>query len=382
MMMENFASLAKEGVRMMAFLRDAMGSRWWVGGALLGCLLAIPAAWAQGMSSFDQTSAAAASRTACASFQGRKLSLIVSNKPGGGFDLMARTFGPFLEQHSGMSVAVSNVTGAQGMMAIRAVADARSDRPVVGLMGPGPLVNQYVTQASALDWSRLSALGLMSTEYAVWLARQPQSWLEVGTRRYLVTSSASPSTMLGVPAHLLGLNFQPVLGYEGTSEAWLALLRGEIDVMTTSDQSARRTLAAGRQAVVSLTLTQTPHPDFPGVPHLAGRGGLVDLRTRDMAPARRKQLMEQAALAVTLSEQARMLLVSAKLPAPLQACLRHASEAALFDPAFAEAAKRQKLVLEPEPAGRAQARMAVLQQLLEQHKEFLRSIAKAWTGAH
>jgi hypothetical protein len=219
----------------------------------------------------------------------------------------------------------------------------------MGLIGPGPLVNQYVTQTSGLDWSRLFVLGLISTEYAVWLTRQPQSWLEVGARRYSVTSSAAPPTVLGVPAHLLGLNFQPVLGYEGTSESWLALLRGEIDVMTTSDQSARRTLAAGRQAVVSLTLTQTPHPDFPGVPHLAGRGGLVDLRTRDMAPARRKELMEQAALAVTLSEQARMLLTSSRLAASLQTCLRHASEAALFDPAFAEAAKRQKLALEPEP---------------------------------
>lgn len=348
----------------------------------LGLLASVPSVWAQGKPDFDQASAALAARTACVPFQGRKLSLVVPNKPGGGFDLMARVFAPALERHSLMSVAVSNVTGANGMVAVRAVAEARSDRPVIGLIGLGSLINQQVTQASGLDWSGLSGLGLMSTEHEIWLARQPVAWLQADARTFAVTSAASPYVRLGVPAHVLGLNFQPVFGYEGTNEALLALLRGEIDVMTMSAQSAKRASTTGSQAVVSLTLTHAPHPGFPGVPHLAGRGGLVDWRTRDMAPVRRKELMERASLAVTLSEQARTLIVSAKLASPLLACLRHASEAALFDPAFAEAAQRQKLVLEPEPADMARAKMADVEKILSQNKEFLRSIAKAWKDFH
>ena len=363
----------------MMILHDAC--RWMVRSAQSLLVLAFAtAAWAQPVPDFDQARAASAARSACAPFQGRKLSLVVPNKPGGGFDLMARTFGPVLEQHSRMSVAVSNVPGAQGMMAIRAVSEARSDRPVIGLIGLGSFVNQEVSQGAATDWAGFTSLGLLSTDYVVWLTRQSTNWLQSGAKSWVVTSAISPFVNFGLPGRVLGLDLKPVFGYEGTHEAWLALLRGDIDATSISDQSAKRALATGSPAAVSLTLTSAPHPDFPGVPHLAGRGGLVDQRTRDMAPARRKELMAQAALAVTLSEQARMLLASTRLAPPLLACLRQASEAAMFDPALAEAARRQKLVLEPEPADKARAKMADFRQALDQNRPFLHSVVKEWNG--
>jgi tripartite-type tricarboxylate transporter receptor subunit TctC len=333
---------------------------------------------ASGAVAADHNRMAMQAKEACAPYQGRKLALVIPVKPGGGFDLMARALEPFLETYSGMSVAVSNITGGSGMLAIKAVTESKAAKPAIGLINLGSFSTQMANDRSQFSFSDLAGLGVMSTDYAVWVSRKPMDW-SIGTNSVMTSaSSSSPYVRFGMPAKLMGLNLKPIFGFEGTGQVWMALLRGDLDLATMSDYSAARNLETGAKAVVSLTLTDRPHPDFQGVPYLAGAGGVVDAKTKGMSPAERKRQMDLAALAVILSEQARTLVASAKLQPALLTCLRNATEAALFDPALVDVAKRQKFGLNPELAQFAHAKMQRVDRALNDNREYLRSIAVAW----
>jgi hypothetical protein len=181
-----------------------------------------------------------------------------------------------------------------------------------------------------------------------------------------------------MPAQLLGLNLKPIFGFEGTNQTWLGLLRGDLDVITMSDQSAKRNLATNSSTKVSLTLTNHEHPDFPGTPYLGGTGGVVDNITKGMPHAERKRLMDLATLSATLSEQARMLVVSSKLQSSVLTCLKLATEAALFDPDLAESAKLQKFILKPQTGQAAQEKLKQVHQALKDNSQNLRDIGSRW----
>lgn len=348
---------------------------------VLGIGASFSSAWSQSELGADHGSKVALAKSTCAPYAGRKMSIVVSSKPGGGFDLMARALNPVLASYSGMRVGVANVTGGAGLQAVRLVFNAKTENPVVGLIYLGSFATQMMEDPKGPSLSSLTGLGVMSTDYSVWVAKKSIPWREKHIDKFMGASSAAALLRLGVPSFAMGLNTQPVFGYQGSTETWLAMLRGEVDVVTMSDQSAKRNLASGAGAMVSLTLTDRPHPDFPGVPYLAGAGGMVDVRTKDMPSVKRKRLMALAFVSAVLSEQDRTLVASAKLDPAILSCLRHATEAALFDSALAEVAKRQKFGLNPADARAAQEKIQQVDQALKDNRQDLLTIAAAWKDA-
>lgn len=332
-------------------------------------------AWSQSALGVDHGSKVALAKSVCAPYAGRKLSIVVPVQPGGGFDLMARALEPVLASHSGMRVGVANVAGGSGLLAIRAVLNATVDKPVIGLFNLGSFATQMMEDPKSLSFLSLAGLGVMSTDYSVWVTQKSIPWHEKHIGKLLGASIAAPFLRLGVPSFAMGLNTQPVFGYQGSNDTWLAMLRGEVDVVAMSDQSAERNLASGGRAMVSLTLTDHAHPDFPGVPYLAGAGSMVDMRTKDMPVVERKRLMKLASVGAMLSELARTLVASTKLDSAVLSCLHHATEAALFDPALEDAAKRQKFRLNPETAESAQAKIQRLDQALKDNRQDLLTLA-------
>lgn len=321
-----------------------------------------------------QNLVAEAQRT-CSPFKGHKLTLAIPVKPGGGYDLMGRAFGPFLSTYSGMSVAVANVTGGSGLQAIKAVANSTSSRPMIGLVNLGSFTTQMAEGRMTVGFHEVQGLGMMATDQTVWITREKIDWLKPPGKELLGASPSSPYTRLGIPAELLGIDIKPLFGYQGTNEAWMALLRGELDVAPMSDVSAKRYLATGTKAVAALTLTDRAHKDFPGVPYLTGEGGLLDIQSRHLAPAQRQRLMALGDLAVVLTEHARALIASRKLNPQLSACLQSATQAALFTPGLAEVAKSQRFELDPVGIKDTQAKIKRVEATLNQHRAYLQATA-------
>jgi len=338
-------------------------------GVLLTGLVPTPAVHAQ------QGPSAQPVVAACTPFKGRKLSLVIPFKPGGGYDLMGRALEPFLAAHSGMSVVISNVTAGNGVQAIQAVTQATSNRPIMGLINFAAFTTQVADGRVAVDFSRLQGVGIMSIDSYVWLSREPVDWFKPPTQMLLGAASSSPYARLSMPGELLGANIKPLFGYEGSNDGWMALLRNEVDLMPSSDASAKRYLATGDKATVSLVLMSQPHPDFPRVPHLAGKGGVLDVQSRKLPPQARQRVMELGELAVMLSESTRALVVSRKLGAEMRHCLQAATHAALFDPELSRVARTQKFALNPLDAQATDAKMRLLQATLNKHSDYLQTVA-------
>jgi tripartite-type tricarboxylate transporter receptor subunit TctC len=330
----------------------------------------------------DHNPLVAQAKASCAPYADRKLSLVVPFKPGGGFDLMARALEPLLAAHSGMQVSVSNVTGGTGLLAMRTVVNAKADKPVVGLIDLGASAAVVMEGKGGLALSDLRGLGVISADQSVWVTKKAIDWQQTSGKPLLAATATNPFLRFGLPSHAMNFKARAVLGYQGTNDTWLAMLRGEVDAASMSDQSAVRNLATGVDARVSLILSDQPDPKFPGVPHLAGPGGMVDIRTQGMGAADRQRLMAMGELATMLSEQARTLVASVKLNGEVLRCLRHATEAAIFDPALAEVAKRQKFGLHPETAAYAQSKIEKIAQSIKENDKDLRVIAAQWKESH
>lgn len=349
---------------------------------LCGVVLTMSIPWAQSAPSVDHNQLLAKAKVSCAPYAGRKLSLVVPYKPGGGYDLMARALGPVLAAHSGMQVSVSNIPGGKSILALRAIVNGNADKPVLGLIGLGVSANAMIATKAGLALSDLRGLGVMSVEKQFWVTKTAIDWKQTSGMPLLTATSTDPLLYFGLPSQAMNLKARAVLGYQGTNDTWLALLRGEVDVINLPEETASRNLAAGVDAKVRLILSNKSDPKHPGVPYLAGPGGMVDTRTQDMAAPDRQRLMAMGELAAMLSELTRTLVASARLDGKVLTCLRHATEAAIFDPYLAEVAKRQKFGLEPETAADAQRKIDKMAQLLQENNKVLRAIAAQWKEGH
>lgn len=291
---------------------------------------------------------------------------------------MGRALEPFLTAYSGMSVVISNVTAGNGAQAIQLLTQARKTKPVMGLINLASLTTPEVLNVTKGEFTLLTGLGVMSTDHSVWLSREPIDWLKSRSRVFVAAASSTPYARLSMPGDLLGVNIKPVFGYEGSSDVWMALMRDEIDLMPSSDDSAKRYLSMGGKAEVTLALTMQPHPDFPAVPYLAGRDSVLDVQSRQLPSKARQRLLELGELVVMLSESTRTLVVSPNLGREMHTCLKTATQAALFDPELASVVNRQRLTLSPMDSRATDAKIRRLESTFKKYNAELQSyIAKA-----
>src|SRR5690606_12450497 len=91
------------------------------------------------------------------------------------------------------------------------------------------------------------------------------------------------------------------------------------------------------------------HPALPGVPYLAGQGGLIDQLSRERPEAERSELMQKAEDLLLMSNTVRTMFIDRSLPSDLKGCIGEGVDRALFNPAFAASARA--MGREVAPAG-------------------------------
>jgi len=273
-----------------------------------------------------------------ASMRNRRVTLVVPYTAGGGFDTYARALAPVLEKVSGARVTVSNLPGAGGRLGMKAVADSGADAIRLGLFEGANMIHIART-STELGLDKFRPLGTVAIEAQVWVAR-PGFALTPSVRQPIVASVNEMATFVvevALAGEALGLKVRATPGYKGSVDRFAAVLRGEVDITANSVTSGIRAARAGDLAV-ALLLTDAPDPALPGVPHLAGKGGIVERFTEGAAPERRARAVQLAQSVVDLSPSFRTIVASAQLPAPTLQCLGDLVEASLFDEGFARAA--------------------------------------------
>jgi tripartite-type tricarboxylate transporter receptor subunit TctC len=191
---------------------------------LVGALAALP------------PSAAAAE----AFYQGKVLELVVSSGVGGGSDTLSRLVSRHIGQHipGNPVVVVKNRPGAAGVAAANYLYNrAPRDGTSIGMLEQSIYETQlFKAEGLLADVRKLNWLGRVISNNAVLFARKDAAVkkIEDAYRTELVVSASGRSSLMRwtVLKKLTGVKFKLIVGHQGTSEASLAMERGEVDALS------------------------------------------------------------------------------------------------------------------------------------------------------
>jgi hypothetical protein len=320
--------------------------------------------------------AAGAAAADCSSLLARrKVTLAVPFKPGGGYDTYARLLAPVLQDRTGARVVVTNLPGSNGLTGVKAVASAPGDALVLGVFDLRDLMPARLSDPTVPPHTDFIPLGSFGASVGVWATRRDTGDLLAGSQLLTVAVSTGMMPRVVLPAMLLGREVRLVRGYGGLTERWLALLRGEVDVTDGSNDTILRHTTSAPQTRAMLVLATQPHPSFPGTPHLAGPGGVIDQRTRHLDAKTRQEKLELADAAAQLATSERTVVVTRKVPDALRHCLDEAVTGAIFSAELRDAAARQKIPLEPTRGVQVRAHLSRIEDVTQRHLAVLKRLA-------
>jgi tripartite-type tricarboxylate transporter receptor subunit TctC len=304
----------------------------------------------------------------CGMLRGQTITFVVPYSPGGGNDLLSRMLEPSLERHAGAEVVIANVPGAGGIVGAKAIRDARADGRTIGIVGGTTLLlarllgNPEVPSA-ADDYHVLGQLDydgrLMAVAADSPIRRVDDLWAPRPARKWVAglagAEGAEAVVALGTAA-LLGLDLATVSGFRGSKEAGLALLRGEVDMVFRSVESALPAIQAGEMRPV-LLFAEEPDATTPalrGVPPFGGPEG-VAARHAAASGASVPDAIEKARTFGEIGSQRRLVVAPRGLDAGLAECLDQLYMAAATDPGFVADVAAAGRTLDVLPGAEARA---------------------------
>ncbi|MFZ5564430.1 MAG: Bug family tripartite tricarboxylate transporter substrate binding protein [Thermodesulfobacteriota bacterium] len=210
-------------------------------------------------------------------YKGKTVDLVVGYGPGGGFDTLARLIAPEFEKRTGATVVVRNTPGGGGAVALNQVANGKPDGLTLMLVnGQAAVLAQLLSdEAVRYDLTATPTIGLVSPEPAVVLvgkdapyksiadmlaARQPVKW----------AAGSKIDNMADIEACLseaLQLKSKIIIGYKGSNEAALSVMRGETDAITITASSGKKFSQDGQLIPIAIVSRQRNNllPDVPTI---------------------------------------------------------------------------------------------------------------------
>ncbi|HCY99539.1 MAG: hypothetical protein A3D16_00830 [Rhodobacterales bacterium RIFCSPHIGHO2_02_FULL_62_130] len=270
---------------------------------------------------------------------GQRLTVIVPNAAGGGYDTYARALSPVIDAVAGLQSSVVNMPAAGGLVALTTLADSGPDELVV-MVENGTDVLRAEVQDGASAWSeRVQRIGVFHAEPSAWVGKPDMDFINA-ENLVAASSSADGIVEFEFGGQAVGKVVKLISGYDGSKETEAAVLRGDADFMSGSLTTSLKAAKSG-DLTVQLLLSDKPSDRAPGVPHIAGEDGLAAQLAKDLSPEERAKRIEIAGLVVDLSYDVRTVFTHSTLRQDLRECLTEAVADAIRDPAFAETAEAQ-----------------------------------------
>ncbi len=219
-------------------------------------------------------------------YQQEVLHIIVGYNPGGGFDEYARMLGIEIATHTGGTVVVENQPGGGGLLALNRLVQESADGTRIMLLGGESAVLAQLTgrPGTRFDINKLNWLGRVQidTPVVLWSMTNPERsfaevlktiqqqgaiWGATGLTDNISDAESAMAQALGLSPEKMGI----VIGYAGSSEVALAVVRGEVDGIVVSNSSAINYVgSADSQSVIPIaTLSReremTFFPDVPTI---------------------------------------------------------------------------------------------------------------------
>lgn len=184
-------------------------------------------------------------------FSGKTMKFVIGQSPGGGTDILARTWAPFFSKYlpGNPTVVVEAQTGAGGMQAVNFVYEkAKPDGLTLAWGGFNPVGMAIGAPGLRADFTKFQFIGAGSSGGRVQITRtgvnpplkKPADIMKV---QGLKQAGFRPTESLDIVGRLgfdvMGVKYTYVTGYRGAAKILPAMLQGEIDGMTTGITSLR-----------------------------------------------------------------------------------------------------------------------------------------------
>jgi tripartite-type tricarboxylate transporter receptor subunit TctC len=284
-------------------------------------------------------------------YTGKTLTIIVGADSGGGYDaqgrLMSRHIGRFIAGNP--TVIVQNMPGAGSLTAANQIYNlSPKDGTVMGLMQRGVFSAKFTNPHGVrFDLAKFNWVGNLSSETAVviaWSATPFQKIEDVMKQEMLVGGTGPNIDTETTPRMLnalIGTKFKIISGYPGTTEAVLAMERGEVQGMGDWSWSNVKTrkpdfLRDKKIRVLLQVATEKMH-DLQDVP----------LAMDYVKTPEDHKVME---LFLAQKSAARPVVAPPGIPAERIAAIRAGFDKMIVDPEFLKDAHNAKLEIDPAPA--------------------------------
>ena len=279
-----------------------------------------------------------------ANFQGKTVTIYVTNPPGGGYDLNARVLARHLGDHitGHPAVIVSNMPGAHGITGANYIFNtAPKDGTALGAIVS--YVPQYQVQgvsAVQYDAPRFGWVGSIAPSNEImyaWHTVPIQSLADLKTRETILAADGAVETFARLLTQYAGARFKLVKGYRGTSEVHLAMERGEVEAAVSNLPVLRELWPqwlAERKVRIFFYQGFTRDPAMPDVP------ASVEL-------AKTKEDRDVLGFFAEGSTIGRAFVAPADLPPDILAVLRAAFAATMKDEQFLADCRQSKLDVDP-----------------------------------
>ena len=199
-------------------------------------------------------------------YKGKTVKLIVGYGAGGGYDTMARTISQPLEKKLGANVVVENWTGGGGLVAFnKLVREDPDGLSIMLLNGSAAALADFLSLPvmryglDDVDW-----IARISTDPNVVVARNGFS-LDRGLVKWAGGSKADGiADSAACVSEALALESKIIIGYKGSKESVLSVMRGETDALVVPASSASKYVRGG-ELKPYMVLSRKRAVQFPDV---------------------------------------------------------------------------------------------------------------------
>jgi tripartite-type tricarboxylate transporter receptor subunit TctC len=284
-------------------------------------------------------------------YRGKRINLITSASPGGGYDLYARLLSRHMARYipGEPTITVQNMVGAEGLKAANHLyAVAPQDGTVIGGLSRNTGLARFYdfnNAAIQFDARKFNWLGSPQQEVGFFIVNTKtgiKSAADLKARDVSISSTArnSPSSIYGRMLNAMyGAKIKPIEGYDGSQACLMAVERNETDGHISGGSSAEfrarfEPWVKAGNAVVIMAMGKSRDASYPDIPTP------IVLMSNDAD----KQLFE-----IAFAEQVmgRPFVLPPGVPQERVAALRKAFDATMVDKEFLADAARANAEIAP-----------------------------------
>ncbi len=284
-------------------------------------------------------------------YKGKRMRVVISTSPGGGYDIYARFITRHMEKFipGNPNIIPQNMPGAGHRRAAQYLSlKAPRDGSVIATISQGLPFAQIVwpERHKRIDTGQFIWIGNVNEGNNVlmlWHTTGVKSWEDLRNKEIVVGGTGAGSTSGQYPRalnNILGTKMKIILGFKGGTEMNLAMERGELDGRGSNAWASIKSITPQylkeKKLILPIQMGLTRAPDLPNVPLIWELG-------RNEAETKVLKLMVMA------SRIGRPILAPAGVPADRVAALRAAFDAAVHSKAFLAEAKKRRLEINPVP---------------------------------